>query len=241
MLRVLDEGGEYQRLGDARRRRADIRLIAATNRSVDHLKHDLAARLRLRLELPGLNDRLEDVPLIARHLLRRAAMRDREIGERFLEGWNGKTGEPRLSVELVSALLSHRYTTHARELDTLLWSSLTSSSGSVAELTDDARRSLAAARSVPPPQSGSGRPHGSTPSPAGALGAPGSSASSAPPTIKASELTEEQVRASMAKHEGVKERVWRELGLSSRFALRRLLTKYGIDGDGDENEVSSRS
>ena len=32
LLRVLDEGGDYQRLGDSRRRRADVRLFAATNR-----------------------------------------------------------------------------------------------------------------------------------------------------------------------------------------------------------------
>jgi DNA-binding NtrC family response regulator len=211
LLRVLDEGGEYQRLGDARRRRADLRLIAATNRSVEHLKHDLAARLRLRLELPGLNDRIEDIPLIARHLLRRAASKDREIGERFLEGWNGKTGEPRLSVGLVSALLLHRYATHVRELETFLWSSLTSSPGNVAELTEEARRALSGPRSAP------------------------SAPSAAPPT-KASELTEEQVRGCMAKHAGVKERVWRELGLASRFALRRLLTKYGIEDDGHADE-----
>ena len=73
LLRVLDDGGEYQRLGDARRRHADLRLIAATNRPVRQLKHDLAARLRLRVHLPGLNERPEDVPLLARFLLQRAA------------------------------------------------------------------------------------------------------------------------------------------------------------------------
>jgi hypothetical protein len=52
-----------------------------------------------------------------------------------------------------------------------------------------------------------------------------------------SNVTEEQVRSSMAIHRGVKERVWRELGLPSRFALRRLLTKLGIADDVDD-EVS---
>jgi hypothetical protein len=49
------------------------------------------------------------------------------------------------------------------------------------------------------------------------------------------DVTEEQVRTSMAKHNGVKERVWRELGLPSRFALRRLLTKYGIADESDDS------
>src|SRR5262249_49824490 len=62
LLRVLDEGGEYQRLGDARRRKSDLRLVAATNRSIDELKPDLAARLPLRVALHGLDERPEDIP-----------------------------------------------------------------------------------------------------------------------------------------------------------------------------------
>src|SRR5262249_38405316 len=69
LLRVLDRGGEYQRLGEPRVRRADLRVVAATNRSIDELKHDLAARLTLRVEVPSLADRREDIPLLARHLL----------------------------------------------------------------------------------------------------------------------------------------------------------------------------
>jgi two-component system nitrogen regulation response regulator GlnG/two-component system response regulator HydG len=214
LLRVLDDDGDYQRLGDSKRRRANLRLVAATNRPVEHLKHDLAARLRLRLDVPGLNDRAGDIPLILRHLLRRAAARDHEIGERFLEAWNGHSGEPRLSLDLARALVTHRYATHVRELDMLLWSSLASSSGNVAELTDAVRRDLGigSARTAP----------SSPPTPAA------SPASARPP---ANEVTEEQLRASLAKHEGVKERVWRELGLPSRFALRRLLLKYRIEGE----------
>jgi len=218
LLRVLDEGGEYQRLGDARRRTTSLRLVAATNRPAEHLKFDLAARLALRLELPSLNDRVADIPLIARHLLRRAASKDPEIGERFFEGWDGRAGEPRLSCALTCALITHRYTTHVRELDRLLWASLTTSPGDVAELTDEVRRSLA-----PPP----------TPAPRfeDARGA----SSSARPVARSVEVTEEQIRASMTRHSGVKERVWRELGLASRFALRRLLVKHGIESEGSDD------
>ncbi len=205
-LRVLDEHGEYQRLGDARRRKTDLRLIAATNRPIDHLKVDLAARLRLRLELPGLNDRVEDIALLVRHLLRVAALRDREIGERFLAGWDGRRGEPRLSLDLVRAIVTHTYVTHVRELDALLWSSLTTSPGDVAQLTDDVRRDLAA---------GAAR------------------VSSRAPAVNSADITEEQLRAAMVKHNGVKDRVWRELGLASRFVLRRLLERYGI-GDAED-------
>jgi len=75
---VLD-AGEYQRLGEARARRSNVRLIAATNRAPHELKHDLLARLRLRIATPGLDQRREDIPLIARHLLRAMAAGDPEV------------------------------------------------------------------------------------------------------------------------------------------------------------------
>ncbi|HRE89765.1 MAG TPA: sigma 54-interacting transcriptional regulator, partial [Myxococcota bacterium] len=48
LLRVIDRDGEYTRLGESKPRKADIRLIAATNRPVESLKHDFAARLTTR-------------------------------------------------------------------------------------------------------------------------------------------------------------------------------------------------
>ena len=139
LLRVLD-GGEYQRLGESKRRVADIRLIAATNRSIEELKEDLGARLGLRLHLPGLDERREDVTLIARHLLSRTAAKDPQIGERFFEGWDGTHGEPRLSADLARALVLHGWTTHVRELDGLLLKAASGSRGDELELTDDVRK-----------------------------------------------------------------------------------------------------
>ncbi len=136
LLRVLD-GGEYQRLGESKRRIADIRLIAATNRNVSELKEDLGARLALRVHVPGLDERREDVMLIARHLLLRTAARDPQIGEAFFEGWDGKTGEPRVSAELARALTLHAWSTHVRELDGLLWRSASSSKNGELALTDE--------------------------------------------------------------------------------------------------------
>jgi two-component system, NtrC family, response regulator HydG len=198
LLRVLDEGGDYQRLGDARRRRADLRVIAATNRGPEQLKHDLAARLTLRVSLPGLNERREDIPLLARHLLRRQARKDAPIGVRFLAGWDGRTGEPRLAPGLVAALVSHRYTTHVRELEGLLLRALVGSRGSTLELTDAVRSEI-----VPRVPARSG---------------PGSQ-----------EFTADQIREALAKHGGVREKVWRELGMPNRYVLQRLMKKYGLD------------
>lgn len=130
LLRVLDERGEYQRLGEARVRRSNLRLVAATNRPIAALKHDVAARFRLRLTVPGLDERREDVPLLARHLLRRVARSDDDIARRFVDDH----GEPRLSFALVRALVGHTYRTHVRELETLLWIALAHAKGDVADV-----------------------------------------------------------------------------------------------------------
>ncbi len=148
LLRLLDSG-EYQRLGDAKPRVSDVRIVAATNRSVDELKHDLGARFKLRVHVPGLDKRPEDIPLIARHLLQTIASVDPEVGARFFDGRDGCTGEPRLTLPLVAALLTHRYTTHVRELERLLWTALASSTGDTVDLTAEVRAELGQQAGVP--------------------------------------------------------------------------------------------
>jgi two-component system, NtrC family, response regulator HydG len=192
LLRVLDSG-EYQRLGDARPRVSDFRLVAATNRPVSDLKEDLAARLMMRIELPGLGDRLEDVPLLARHIVGRIASRDPQIGERFLHGWNGRSGELRIAPELVRALVLQDYTAHVRELEALLWRSMQSSRSATLELTAEVRSQLRERA----------------------------------PARLAREISAGELRQALQRHGGVKDRVWRELGLSSRHALHRLMKKLG--------------
>lgn len=142
LLRVLDGGGEYTRLGESRTRRADLRLIAATNRGPDELKHDLLARIDLRVTLPDLNARREDIPLLVRHLLGELAATDPAVGERFFAGWDGRRGEPRVEPALIEALVRHRYTHHVRELRTHLWRAMSASRGTFLALGDEVRAAL---------------------------------------------------------------------------------------------------
>jgi len=140
LLRVLDADGEHQRLGEPHSRRSDFVLVGATNRDVGALKHDLAARLTLRLELPDLAARREDIPLFVRHLLLLAAKKSPQIGERFLhEAADGRL-EPRVDPALVEELLVRCYDTHVRELDALLWRAMAGSPGEVVLLTHDLRK-----------------------------------------------------------------------------------------------------
>jgi hypothetical protein len=140
LLRVMDEG-EYQRLGEATTRRSSFRLIAATNRPERFLKDDIRARLKTRLRLRGLNERREDIPLLVRHLLRRHAVHDPAVAQRFFLGGTPK-GEPRISPALMSALVSHHYRTHVRELEGLLLRALLDSPGRYIDLTPEVRQEL---------------------------------------------------------------------------------------------------
>lgn len=127
LLRVLDDG-EYQRLGDSKLRKANIRLIAATNRSPAELKHELLARFALQIEAPDLNARREDIPLLIAHLLRRQAVQERSVLDRFFPD-KDPNAMPRLAPRFVERLVHHRYTTNIRELASLLATAMLQSSG----------------------------------------------------------------------------------------------------------------
>ncbi len=124
LLRVLDADGEYQRLGEARTRRSAFRLVAATNRAPESLKHDFLARFTHRIALPGLADRRDDIALVLGEILRRTAAKHRGIADRFFERRMGSVAEPRLAPDLVVRLLRHPYTHHVRELERIVWLAL---------------------------------------------------------------------------------------------------------------------
>jgi two-component system nitrogen regulation response regulator GlnG/two-component system response regulator HydG len=109
LLRVLD-AGEYHRLGETQARVSDFRLIAATNRELSAFKHDILARLVFHLTVPALDARLDDVPLLVRHLLATGDLK---------EGNNGRAAAP-VSLKAMRQLLRHPYTTGLRELRFLL-------------------------------------------------------------------------------------------------------------------------
>ncbi|MGD0836116.1 MAG: sigma 54-interacting transcriptional regulator, partial [Polyangia bacterium] len=80
LLRVL-QNGEYHRLGSERIERCDVRIVVATNRRLAQMvdegkfRKDLFYRLNVvRILLPSLRDRRDDIPLLLQHFLRRAAL-----------------------------------------------------------------------------------------------------------------------------------------------------------------------
>jgi len=109
LLRVVDRG-EFERLGETRTRRTDVRLVVASNRPlrerVDQglFREDLYHRLnRVRLVIPPLRDRVGDIVPLARHFLRVLAKR---YGRRVSE----------ISPEALDRLVHYRWPGNVREL-----------------------------------------------------------------------------------------------------------------------------
>jgi len=149
--------------------------------------------------LPDLNQRREDIPLLVRHVLHRAAAKDAAIGKRFFQGWNAERPEPRIEAELMEALIRHAYTTHVRELESLLWQAVATSAANQLALTDAVREKL------------------------------GSSAPATQNERSGEELpSRDEIQACLQRNEGVQERAWRELGLKNRYVLKRLIKKFGL-------------
>jgi DNA-binding NtrC family response regulator len=110
LLRVL-ERGEFERLGSSTTRRADVRLISATNADIDaevasgRFRQDLLFRLNtVELHLPPLRDRREDIPVLADHFLAVHAARYRKA----LTGFDSA---------VVHALSEYPWPGNVRELD----------------------------------------------------------------------------------------------------------------------------
>ena len=110
LLRVLQEG-EYERVGGTETLTTDVRVIAATNRDIEHevaegrFRQDLFYRLNvIRLNVPSLRERSEDVPLLAQHFLARFSAK------------NGKIVHG-ITPEAMEALTSYEWPGNVRELE----------------------------------------------------------------------------------------------------------------------------
>ena len=110
LLRVV-ETGEFERVGSSRTRRADVRLLSATNADLNaevsggRFRQDLLFRLNtIEIHVPPLRERREDIPRLARHFLDVHCRRYR----RALLGFDP---------EAERALGEHRWPGNVRELD----------------------------------------------------------------------------------------------------------------------------
>ena len=110
LLRVLQEG-EIKRVGSTDSVKVDVRVIAATHRDLPKLvkagkfREDLFYRLNvIAIPLPPLRERLDDVPLLAHHFVRRYADR---LGKKVRT----------LAPEAIELLCGYRWPGNVRELE----------------------------------------------------------------------------------------------------------------------------
>jgi DNA-binding NtrC family response regulator len=109
MLRVL-ETGEFERIGSSKTRKADVRVLSATNadlaKEIDagKFREDLFFRLNtIEIHVPALRERIEDLPELAEFFLS-------ELGQRYRKTVTG------ISAEALQALKRYPWPGNIREL-----------------------------------------------------------------------------------------------------------------------------
>ena len=113
LLRVL-QNGEVRPVGSSKTRKVDVRIISATNRDLEEevkagrFRQDLYYRINvIRLEVPPLRERLEDVPLLVKHFLGKLTA----IHDKYVEG---------VDSEVMRVLMNYEYPGNVRELENIV-------------------------------------------------------------------------------------------------------------------------
>lgn len=113
LLRVLQEG-EFERVGEDRTRKVDVRIVTATNRDLRHeidqgrFRPDLYYRLSVfPIEVPPLRERKEDIGLLAAHFINRSCSRL-------------NCAETKLTTQIVRQLESYDWPGNIRELQNVI-------------------------------------------------------------------------------------------------------------------------
>ena len=129
LLRVLQDG-QVRRVGATRAKPVSVRIVSASNQDLraraaaGSFRADLLYRLDVvRLDLPPLRDRPEDVAPLADH---------------FLRGFAEATGRsrPRISIAALEFLKRHPWPGNVRQLQNALWQGATMSRGPLLEPED---------------------------------------------------------------------------------------------------------
>lgn len=129
LLRVLQEG-EFERLGNPRTFKVNVRVIAATNRNLQmaiekkEFREDLFYRLNVfPIQSPPLRERKEDIPLLVKH---------------FCNKYESKFGKKITSIpaKVISTLSAYNWPGNIRELENIIERALILSPGNTLELGD---------------------------------------------------------------------------------------------------------
>ena len=133
LLRVLEQR-EVRRVGAAKAIPVDVRVIAATNRKLEEevrnnrFREDLFYRLSVvRLFLPPLRDRIDDLPLLVKHFLKNSS---------FNRDLNGNLKLRSISREALKAMTQYMWPGNVRELLNIVERACSLADGDCIELQD---------------------------------------------------------------------------------------------------------
>jgi len=199
LLRVLQDQ-TYEVLGDSRTRRADVRIVCATNANLQQMvqdktfREDLFYRINLiTVHLPALRERKEDIPLLVNHFIQSTCSAN-------------AIQEPKVSKDAIRYLQSLPYPGNIRELKNLVERTLLMSMKE--KLTEEDFRMASSAL----PQSSANNQTDFTTQLNGK-------------TLEHMERA--MIEATINKHKGNLSLVAKELGIS-RGALYRKIEKHGL-------------
>jgi formate hydrogenlyase transcriptional activator len=129
LLRVLQEG-EFERLGNPRTMKVNVRVIAATNRNLDQaiekkeFREDLFYRLNVfPIVSPPLRERKEDIPLLVKHFCQK---HEAKIGKKIIH----------IQPEVIDALMEYDWPGNIREVENLIERAMIISTGNTLEYGD---------------------------------------------------------------------------------------------------------
>ncbi|WP_406693625.1 sigma-54 dependent transcriptional regulator [Singulisphaera sp. Ch08] len=124
LLRVL-QSGTFERVGGTETIKVDVRIVAASNKRLEEevkagrFRSDLFYRLNvIRIDLPALRERPEDIPLLAMH---------------FLEKFKPMSTPPvtEIDSEAMQTLIDHTWPGHIRELENAIKAAVAMADGSI--------------------------------------------------------------------------------------------------------------
>ncbi|MDX2111906.1 MAG: sigma-54 dependent transcriptional regulator [Verrucomicrobiota bacterium] len=143
LLRVI-ETGDFERVGSSKTRRVNVRLISATNADLDkevatsRFRQDLLFRINtIHLHLPPLRERVEDIPLLARHFLKVHSAKYKKTLGGFAK-------------DALTALRAHRWPGNVRELEHCIERAVLFTRGPEIVATDLGLRATEPAAAEPP-------------------------------------------------------------------------------------------
>ncbi len=197
LLRALQEG-EIRPLGSEHVKKVDVRVISATNRSLENdvraglFREDLFYRLNVfGIRAPALRERQGDIPILVDHFLRKYA----EKNKKTIGGLSRKAHE---------RLCAYPFPGNVRELENEISRAIVlAEEGGVIEVSHLSERVLAQSGSMP-----TGRETGKLKG-------------------MVCDMEKDVLAEVLEKHGGNKARAARELGLS-RFGLLKKIKRYGL-------------